>query len=103
MPEYASLPMSEYVHDNVGAPAPTINSGLAHRILTRSPRHAWWGHPGLNPEWKQRISTEFDIGAAAHDLIIDDRTDRLAVINADSWRTKEAKEQREAARAEGKL
>jgi len=103
MPEYADMKMTRYVHDELDTPGPTLNSGLAHRILARSPRHAWWGHHRLNPEWKESSSDAFDIGTAAHDLIIDDRSDRIVVINADSWRTKEAKEQREAARAEGKL
>lgn len=97
------IPMEDYVRDNVGAPVPTLSSGLAHRLLTRSPLHAWWGHPKLNPGWQEAKAEAFDIGTAAHDLIIEGHTDRIVVVDAGDWRTKDAREQRDAARAEGKL
>lgn len=99
----AILPMADYAADNTGAPEPTLNSSLAHRLLTHSPFHAWWGHPRLNPEWTPQQSEAFDLGTAVHDLVIEGRTDRICVVQADSWRTKEAREQRDAARAAGKL
>lgn len=97
------LPMADYAGDNVGAPVPTLNSGLANRLLTRSPLHAWWGHPRLNPAWQPTESEAFDLGAAVHDIVIEGRTDRIRIVQADSWRTKEARELRDAARAEGML
>lgn len=97
------IPMADYAADNLGTDAPTLNSGLAHRLLTRSPLHAWWGHPRLNPQWQPTESEAFDLGAAVHDLVIEGRTDRIRVIQADSWRTKEARDLRDAARADGML
>ena len=100
---YIDLMMSHYAADNVGSSGPTLNSSLANRLLTRSPLHAWWGHPKLNPAWESTTNEAFDLGAAVHDIVIEGRTDRIRVIVADSWRTKEAREQRDAARAEGLL
>lgn len=97
------IPMADYAADNLGTPAPTLNSGLANRLLTRSPLHAWWGHPRLNPQWQPTESEAFDLGGAVHDIVIEGRTDRIRVIQADSWRTKEARDLRDAARADGML
>lgn len=96
------IPMEDYVADNVGAPSPTLNSGLANRLLTRSPLHAWWGHPKLNPEWQSSTSEAFDIGTAAHDAVIEGLT-RFEAVDAPDWRTKTAKEERDRVRAEGKI
>lgn len=97
------IPMADYAADNLGIDVPTLNSGLANRLLTRSPLHAWWGHPRLNPQWQPTESEAFDLGGAVHDIVIEGRTDRIRVIQADSWRTKEARELRDAARADGML
>lgn len=45
----------------------------------------------------------FDFGSAAHHLVLGDDTVKIAIIDADSWRTNAAKEQKEQARAEGKV
>lgn len=97
------LPMPYYANDEVGAPTPTLNSGLANRLLTRSPLHAWTGHPKLNPDWQATESEAFDLGAAVHDVVIEGRTDRLVSVPFPDWRTKEAKGMRDDIRAEGKL
>lgn len=97
------IPMADYAADNLGIDVPTLNSGLANRLLTRSPLHAWWGHPRLNPQWQPTESEAFDLGGAVHDIVIEGRTDRIRVIQADSWRTKEARDLRDAARADGML
>lgn len=96
------LPMTKYAADDVGAPVPTLNSGLANRLLTRSPFHAWHGHPRLNPDWKPVHSDAFDLGTAVHDVVVEDRKDRLVALDFPDWRTKEARETRDAIRANGK-
>lgn len=50
----------------------------------------------------QRFSDEFDFGHIAHALILGEGSE-IVVIDADSWRTKAAKEARDVARAEGKV
>jgi hypothetical protein len=70
-------------------------------LLDKSPRHAALRHPRLNPSWEPYEDTKFNIGNAAHKLLIG-RGKELVIVEADDWRTKAAKEAREIAREEGK-
>jgi hypothetical protein len=64
-----------------------------------SPLHAWWKVFKEEPE---EATDATDIGTIAHDLILGG-SDRMAIIDHDDYRTKAAKEARDAARAEGKI
>ena len=97
------IPMADYVRDEVNAPVPTLNSGTAHRLITRSPLHAAFGHPKLNPLWEERTSDAFDLGAAAHAVLLENDAEKIAICEFDSWRTNAAKEFRESARAAGRI
>lgn len=66
------------------------------KLLLRSP--ALFRHRLDHPEHKD----VFDLGSAAHKLVLGVGPD-LAVIDADSWRTKAAQEERDAARAAGAI
>lgn len=81
---------------------PSLSSSIAHIILSRSPLHAWFAHPRLNPHYRAEESAEFDYGTAAHSLLLEGDESGLVVVEADDWRTKAAKELRDAARAAGK-
>ena len=81
---------------------PSLSSSIANILLTDSPRHAWFAHPKLNPNYKQRESATFDLGTAAHAYMLEG-ADVITVIDAEDWRTKAAKDARDAARAEGKV
>lgn len=80
-------------------------SASAHALLTlyqRSPRHAWFGHPRLNPHWTRGEPTsEMVFGSAVHALLFDGR--EVAVVDADSWRTNAAKDARAQAVVAGKI
>jgi hypothetical protein len=85
------------------APDPSLSRSTIMDLLYKSPRHAWFNHPRLNPDYEQEDSEEkFDIGTAAHALFLQG-IDRAEVIEADSWRTKDAKEKRDAARSAGRI
>lgn len=43
----------------------------------------------------------FDLGAAAHKMVLGDEAARLVVVEADDWRSKAARDQRDEARATG--
>lgn len=45
----------------------------------------------------------YDFGSAAHKLVLDDPDAQVIVVNAPDWRTKAAREQRDAARAVGNI
>ena len=81
---------------------PSLSSGIAHILISRSALHAWHAHPRLNPNYRESESEEFDYGTAAHSLLLERDESRIVPIDANDWRTKAAKEARDAARAEGK-
>ena len=97
------LPMPYYAADNVGAPVPTLNSGVANRLLSHSPLHAWARHPKLNPAYEPEESDAFDLGAAVHAVLLEGREDILAVCPFDNWRTVKAQEFRDEARRNGQI
>lgn len=100
-PGIYSIPLAEYIADP--APEPSLNAGTAHRILEESPRHAWEQHPRLNPNYRHEESSRLDLGTIAHALLLEHDDSRVVVIDAEDWRTKVAKEERDTARALGKL
>lgn len=81
---------------------PSLSSGIAKILLTRSPRAAWRCHPRLNPKWRPDREDRFDLGTSAHELLLEGTTEGIVVVNADDWRTKAAREQRDEAHAAGK-
>lgn len=84
------------------APTASLSSSIAHILLEQSPLHAWLAHPRLNPNFERETDSRFDLGSAAHMMLLERREDRIVRVQADDWRTKAAKEQRDAAQAEGK-
>lgn len=82
---------------------PALSASIAHLLVSKSGLHAWTAHPRLNPNYRQEESAEFDYGRAAHACLLEGDESRLVVIEADDWRKKDAKELRDAARAEGKM
>lgn len=83
-------------------PAPSLSSSMAKIIYNRTPLHAWKAHPRLNPNFEADTADKFDMGSAAHALILGDPK-HFEIIDAADWRTKEAKAARDAARAAGKI
>lgn len=100
IPGVHTIPQAEYLADP--CPAPSLSSGIAAILCTQSARHAWQAHPKLNPQYASEEDTKFDRGTAAHDLLLEG-LNRIVIVEADDWRTKAAREQRDAIRAEGKL
>jgi hypothetical protein len=85
-------------------PAPMLSRSVIKDLLDKSPIHAWTNHPALNPRLAEEEEAEpkFDIGTAAHSLFLEGY-DCVAIIEADSWRTNAAKEERANARHCGKV
>lgn len=94
--------ISETAYHADPCPAPSLSSSIAKILLAQTPRHAWMAHPRLNPNFEPETSSEFDIGSAAHALLVGAGRDIVAV-EADSWRSSAAKEARDRARADGKI
>ena len=100
-PGIYTIPHDEYHADP--CPAPSLSSSVAKVLLRQSPAHAAMMHPKLNSNYVNPESSRFDLGTIAHALLLEDDSSRLVTIEADDWRTKAAKEARDAARAEGKI
>lgn len=90
------MTMEQYLADP--CLVPSITSGIADAILRQSPLHAKWQHPKLSPAYRQEEDGRFDIGTAAHSLILEG-DDKVAVCEFNDWRTKASQEQRDLARS----
>jgi hypothetical protein len=97
---HAGIPSEQYHADP--APQPSLSSSLAVTLLRESPFKAWHCHPRLNPHFRQKHDGKFDIGTCSHSVLLERDESKIVIVDADDWRTKLAKEQREAARAAGK-
>jgi len=82
------------------APAPSLSNSIIGPLLNKSPRHAMLQHPRLNASYERTDNSVFDLGRAAHSLLLEGE-DIASVIDADDWRTKAAKDARDEARANG--
>lgn len=97
---YADVSTETYHADP--CPEPSLSSSIAKLMLARSPAHARLAHPRLNPEQREETGDRLDFGSVAHALMLgDDRG--VCVVEADSYRTKAAKDQRDEARANGQI
>lgn len=97
---HLDIPSAEYFADPCSVPS--LTQSVASVLLDRSPRHAALRHPRLNPAWEPYEDTKFNIGNAAHKLLIG-RGKELVIVEADDWRTKAAKEARDAAHSDGNV
>jgi hypothetical protein len=79
-----------------------LSASIATKLITRSPRHAWHAHPRLNPNFEPEEKPIFDLGKAAHAQLLEGNA-RVEVIDTPDWKTKAAKEARDAARAAGRI
>jgi hypothetical protein len=86
-------------HDDP-AERPSLTASIAHVLLTSSPKHAWTKHPKLNPDFKRVEEDKFDLGTAAHQLMLEGIT-AVQVCDFKDWRTNDAKAMRDQARADG--
>ncbi len=112
VPGLYNLPSEEYQADP--CVAPSLSAGIVEILTRESPLHAWHAHPKLNPDYKEEVKQEFDIGQAAHALLFEG-IDNMVVFDpadypnakgggvATGWTNKAIREARDAARAEGRI
>jgi hypothetical protein len=95
------LPLTSAEYHADPAVRPSLSNSIAKILIEQSPAHAWLAHPRLNPNYVAEEESRFDIGTAAHMMLLEKRVDGIVIIDAPDWRTKAAKEARDAARANG--
>ncbi len=81
-------------------PEPSLSSSIAKMLCLESAAHAQHAHVRLNSAAVDEDAEHFDIGTAAHALLLEG-DQNIAVIDAKDWRTNAAKAARDAARAAG--
>ena len=86
------LSSAEYHADP--APEPSLSATLAKLIVGKSPLHAWFASPRLNPNRVQIDKKTFDIGRAAHRAVLGEGDDYVAIpdelLSADGKATTKA-------------
>lgn len=98
---FANMSTAEYFADP--APLPSLTQSLVKTLLDRSPLHAWYAHPRLNPDFVRDEDTKYDIGNIAHRLILGRGRELVVLSDFDDWRKKDAQQARADAQAEGRL
>lgn len=96
------LSATDYHADQLDPERPSLSASLAKILIGQSPAHARAQHPRLNPNYQRVDEERFDLGTAVHRLFLEGE-DAVEIVYADSWRTKDAKEQREVARSYGRI
>lgn len=92
---------SETYHKDSIFPVPSLSNSIAKILIDQSPLHAWMAHPRLNPKYVPQESSRFDLGTAAHDLILEGGTAKICVINPEDYRSKPTKAEPEGAIPKG--
>jgi hypothetical protein len=98
-PGIYTIPADEYHRDPT--PEPSLSASIAHLLVKKTPAHARWAHPRLNPDYERTEKAIFDLGNMAHAVLLENTYERIVVVEADSWRTKLAQEERDEARDRG--
>lgn len=88
-----------YHADEIGCDVPALSSSIATTLVTRSPLHAWHEHPKLGGASRKRTRA-MDLGTVVHTLVLGEGK-RFAILDHDDYRTKAAREDRDAADASG--
>lgn len=99
-PGIYDIPEAEYRDDC--ADVPSLSSSIAKILIADTPLHAWAAHPRLNPNFVREEKEIFDRGTIAHALLLQG-VEAGAIVEADDWRKKEAKEQRDLLRSRGQI
>lgn len=81
---------------------PSFSRSIAHLLLTGTAKRAWKEHPRLNPEYQGKKAKNFDIGAGAHSVMLNDQAP-IRVIKAPDFRGFAAQKARELAYAAGQI
>ncbi|HEY1806058.1 MAG TPA: PD-(D/E)XK nuclease-like domain-containing protein [Terracidiphilus sp.] len=81
---------------------PSLSASIIKILITETPIHAWTAHPRLNPNYERTEEDKFDLGNAAHALMLHD-PQAFSILQFDNWRTKDAQNAKAEARKAGKI
>lgn len=95
---YRGISEADYRADP--CPTPSLTQSQCKTLLDSAPLKAWTENGRLNPDWLPEDEKTFDLGNAAHRLVLGCGKE-FQVVDADDWRTKIAKEARAEALKNG--
>lgn len=90
----------EYLNDP--CLSPSLSSSIASLLITRSPKHAYHAHPRLGRGGSGEYTEATSRGTAIDSLLLGGDTE-IVPIDVEDFRSKDARAQRDAAYAAGKL
>ena len=89
-------------HADLLCDRPTLSRSEAKVLLTQSPLHLWSKHPRLHAVGApKKVTKVMDFGSGAHAIALGKGAD-IVTVEADDWKTKAAREARDAIREQGK-
>jgi hypothetical protein len=97
--ELRSIP--EHVYHSDPCETPSLSSSIAKLLVEKSPMHAHSAHPRLGAK-PIEPNEAMDHGSLSHKLLLGEGAE-VEVIDADDYKSKAAREARDAARAAGKI
>ena len=100
-PGIYDIPAAEYHADP--CVEPSLSASVANVLLQKSPAHARLAQPRLYPGYEPEESDRFDLGTAAHALLLERDDSNIVWVAHNDWRTAAARTARIDARAQGKL
>lgn len=101
-PMICNMPAPQYHADP--CPTPSLSAGMINRMLD-APALCFHESSRLNPGYvAPEAPSRFTIGSVAHLVFLEPNAvaESVVVVDAEDWRTKDAKAQRDEARAAGK-
>ncbi len=79
----------------------SLNATVATSLILETPAHAKQKHPKLADSYTPKHTAAMDEGSALHQMLLGD--DRCDIFDYDAWTTKEARADRDASRAAGRV
>ncbi len=95
------ISLADY-HSDIGSEKPRLSSSTAKLLIDASPLHAWQFHPRLGKLQRERTDA-LDNGSLIHALVLGKGEEKIAVLDFPDFKTKAAREARDAAREAGKV
>ncbi len=102
-PGIYDIPAQDYRSDP--CETPSLSASIAKVMNDKSPAHAREAHPRLNENFVEEQKDIFDLGHAAHNMVLRQNfwREEIAVIDSASRATKKWKEESAAAREAGQI
>lgn len=94
------IPFDVYLADP--CEEPSLRSGDIQRLLTQTPRHFIANHPRLSPNPPRINSDRMDLGSIVHKLVLG-KGDEVVLCDFGDWKKQKARDERDEARAAGKI